>query len=155
MINKKIIWCLSFLLLTTSCSILDKKTQKQTKQTHKTKYKRVIDNNETGVDRSSSTTNESEFDAARTLVLQGLKDYKKKDYEAAEWIFEEAINVDANYGPAYYWLARIRYRLGSPEKIDSLLKRAKELLSGSARWKAKIKDFEAYLKRKATEEITE
>ena len=90
------------------------------------------------------------YNAAKALVEQGLEDYKKKDYEAAEWSFEEAININPSYGPAYYWLARIQYKIGSKQASLNNLKRARENLRHNKLWILRINEFEGHIQNKIT-----
>lgn len=80
-----------------------------------------------------------------SLVSQGLQAYKTKDYDLAEWRFEEAIALDSKYGPAYYWLARVKFRLEDYHRSLELLETAKDLLSEDDRWLRRIVDFEEHI----------
>lgn len=83
-----------------------------------------------------------------SLVSQGLQAYKTKDYDLAEWRFEEAIALDSKYGPAYYWLARVKFRLEEPDRSLELLETARVLLSDDDRWLRRIEDFAEHIRSK-------
>lgn len=68
-----------------------------------------------------------------------------KQVNAAEWKFEEAINLDPDYGPSYYWLARARYRLQELKGALDLLEKAETLLKKSEIWMGRIQKFKNFL----------
>ena len=82
---------------------------------------------------------------AVTLVSEGIEKLKADLIDDAEWKFEEAVNLDSNYGPSYYWLARTKYRLGNVEQCLELLKKAEALLKDSETWMERISDFRDFL----------
>lgn len=79
------------------------------------------------------------------LVSQGIREFKKNDDELAEWNFEQAITVDPNYGPAYYWLARVKYRQNEFVRSLELLHRAEDLLSSHGAWLSRVQDFRRHI----------
>lgn len=81
-----------------------------------------------------------------SLLSQGIQSYKAQDYDLAEWRFEEAIALDSKYGPAYYWLARVKFRLKDYGRSLDLLETAKDLLSEDERWLRRIEDFEGHIR---------
>lgn len=82
---------------------------------------------------------------ASNLVAQGIRELKKDEYELAEWNFEQAITVDPNYGPAYYWLARVKYRQKELLRSLELLRRAEDLLSAHQAWLDRVQDFRLHI----------
>lgn len=86
-------------------------------------YKKAIDESEP-VSKSSSP--------ASPLIQSGIDEIKNENIEKAEWNFEQAINLDPDYGPAYYWLARVRYKLNQIDAAKQKLKKASALLQNSS-----------------------
>lgn len=82
---------------------------------------------------------------ATPLINDGIDKLKNQLNSEAEWKFEEAINLDPDYGPAYYWLARARYRLEEIQKALDLLDKAKSLLKNSENWLQRIEKFRNFL----------
>lgn len=85
---------------------------------------------------------------AKGLVATGIAHFKDKKFDLAEWKFEEAINLDPDYGPAYYWLARTRHKFHEIQKALLLLDRAQSLLKTSEVWLERIERFRTYLLEK-------
>lgn len=85
---------------------------------------------------------------ATPLVTEGIAKLKDDKSSEAEWKFEEAINLDPDYGPAYYWLARARYRLEEIQKALDMLDKAKALLKNSDIWLQRIEKFRNFLLEK-------
>ena len=79
------------------------------------------------------------------MLKTGIESFKNDDFESAEWQFEEAINLDPNYGPAYYWLARVKYKFNQKNEALELLKKADKLVPGSTLWQGRIRKFREYL----------
>lgn len=82
---------------------------------------------------------------ASSLIKQGIAKLEAEQFEQAEWKFEEAVNIDPDYGPSYYWLARSRYKLQGAEQALGLLEKARSLLQGSQIWVDRIQKFKDYL----------
>lgn len=72
--------------------------------------------------------------AANKMIEDGRRFLSMGDVEAAERIFQDAINVDPSNGVAYYYLARTKYELGQFQQAAGILDKAEELLSGSREW---------------------
>ena len=85
---------------------------------------------------------------AKELLKEGISHLKDKAHQKAEWKFEEAIKLDPDYGPAYYWLARARYRLDQINNIIYLLDKAETLLKNSTTWIERIQKFKDLLSEK-------
>jgi len=126
------------LALTTACSTTTTKKQVVTSK-EAPQYKHAQDGND----------NDNAGDSpASALVNQGIEMLKNEENSEAEYQFEEAINLDPDYGPAYYWLARARYRLEEIENALGLLKKAESLLRYSPAWMDRIEEFRDYLLNK-------
>ena len=97
------------------------------------------------MEQDGQTGKEDSTSPAITLVSEGIEKLKADLIDYAEWKFEEAVNLDPNYGPAYYWLARVKYRLENMEQSLELLKKAESLLKGSESWAERIGEFRDYL----------
>jgi len=94
------------------------------------------------------TTETAVTSPATPLLAEGIERLKNSKNEEAEWKFEEAVNLDPNYGPAYYWLARAKYRLEEVKDALNLLEKAESLLKRSAVWMDRIQQFKAFLQEK-------
>ncbi len=88
----------------------------------------------------------------KELLKEGISYLKSNKENKAEWNFEEAIKLDPDYGPAYYWLARARYRLDKAKEALSLLEKAENLLKKSRVWLKRIDKFKDFLLEKTTEQ---
>ncbi|HLD44184.1 MAG TPA: tetratricopeptide repeat protein [bacterium] len=87
----------------------------------------------------------SGLEPAKELLKQGIGFLKNQDTDKAEWNFEEAIKIDPKYGPAYYWLARARYRLNQTQSSFELLNKAEKLLQSSPDWLERVDQFRRFL----------
>lgn len=136
----KFLW-IAISLILISCSTTTHKTTSHPKTSH-TEHERVVD-----IQRADQETAlEDGFDSpALTLVSDGIQKLKDDLVEEAEWKFEEAINLDPDYGPAYYWLARIKYRQDDLDQCHEFLKKAERLLKNSAAWMERIGEFREFL----------
>jgi len=85
---------------------------------------------------------------AKKIVVNGIKNFKDEKFDNAEWQFEEAINLDPDYGPAYYWLARTRFKFDKVQKALVLLEKAESLLDSSQTWLRRIDSFREFLLEK-------
>lgn len=99
-------------------------------------------------ERPDGETGQGRLTPAKGLVATGIAHFKDKKFDLAEWKFEEAINLDPDYGPAYYWLARTRHKFHELQKALSLLDRAQGLLKTSEVWLERIERFRTYLLEK-------
>ncbi|MBU0506173.1 MAG: tetratricopeptide repeat protein [bacterium] len=132
-INKLIIFVIACSLITTSCATMGKKAVPTKRPPIYDKP--VIDSVETQ-------------SPAKELLKEGITHLKEKAHQKAEWKFEEAIKLDPDYGPAYYWLARARYRLNQIKDIIYLLEKAELLLKNSTTWIERIQKFKDLLYEK-------
>lgn len=82
---------------------------------------------------------------ASGVVSQGIQEFKSADLNLAEWNFEQAITLDPNYGPAYYWLARVKFRQNETMRSLELLRRAADILSAHRGWMGRIEDFRLHI----------
>lgn len=82
---------------------------------------------------------------ASGVVSQGIQEFKNADLNLAEWNFEQAITLDPNYGPAYYWLARVKFRQNEAMRSLELLRRAEDILSSHRGWLERIEDFRLHI----------
>lgn len=135
----EIFFFLVFVIFLNDCAVLKKETKPRIKRSPEIT---------TIPEEGGSLGSSSRTLPAKSLVFDGIEAFKDKDYDLAEWNFEEAIRINPQYGPAYYWLARVYYRLENPKKALSLLKRAKEFLSDDDKWIERIEDFEEHLNQK-------
>lgn len=105
-------------------------------------YQRASD-----VQTSTGTTTQTsaENSPAVSLVKEGIQQFKDESLETAQWQFEQAINLDPDYGPAYYWLARVRYKFNGISESLNLLDKAASLLKESSMWLKRIEDFREVL----------
>jgi tetratricopeptide (TPR) repeat protein len=83
--------------------------------------------------------------ASDRLVEKGTSFLDAKDYERAQSAFREAVNVDPQNGPAYYYLAFAQSRLGNATTAAGLLDKAEALLNGDGEWAEKIDALRAEL----------
>ena len=83
---------------------------------------------------------------AADMVNQAVREFKKNNFELAEWNLEQAVTVDSNYGPAYYWLARVKFRQGDLLRSLELLHRAEELLAAHQAWLDRVQDFKLHVR---------
>lgn len=83
---------------------------------------------------------------ASPMVSQGIHEYKNESLDIAEWNFEQAISIDPAYGPAYYWLARVKYRQEDLHRAMELLHRAEDLFRSELRWLERIHDFRLHIR---------
>lgn len=140
---KTLTWALLFIvfLFLVACATTTHKTTPHAK-TSKTEHERVVDiqrmDQETGLEENADSP-------ALTLVSEGIQRFQDDLIEEAEWKFEEAVNLDPDYGPAYYWLARVKYRLENREQSLELLKKAERLLKNSDVWVERIGGFRDFL----------
>lgn len=95
--------------------------------------------------RPATQIPDQESSPAEALVSDGVDELKRNDVHSAEWKFEEAIVLDPDYGPAYYWLARARYRLKQIQEALELLDKAQKILRNSEVWLNRIEKFRNYL----------
>ncbi|MBF0104746.1 MAG: tetratricopeptide repeat protein [Deltaproteobacteria bacterium] len=87
----------------------------------------------------------SDASPSGSLVSEGIIMLKESRHSEAEWRFEEAVNLDPDYGPAYYWLARAKFRLEEIKNALSLLEKAEALLNKSEVWMDRIYKFRSFL----------
>ena len=132
---------LIFLLVLAACSTTTHRTTTHP-QTTPTEHERVVDIQH--MDQGPSFDEESNSPAL-TLVSEGIQKFKDDLVEEAEWKFEEAINLDPDYGPAYYWLARIKYRQDNLNQCREFLKKAERLLKNSDVWMERVEGFKEFL----------
>jgi Tfp pilus assembly protein PilF len=130
--NKLIVPAIILSLLTTSCATMGKNVPTKRPPIYD---KPVIES----VEAKSP---------AKELLKEGISHLKDKAHQKAEWKFEEAIKLDPDYGPAYYWLARARYRLDQINNIIYLLDKAETLLKNSTTWIERIQKFKDLLSEK-------
>lgn len=107
------------------------KTTSTTTKKHTPIYKRALETNE---EKNNSSP-------ALPLVSDGMDSLKNNNLDQAEWNFEQAINLDPDYGPGYYWLARVRYKLEQMDDAAGLLDKAAQLLKDSQIWLKRIEEF--------------
>lgn len=129
------------LLVLAACSTTTHKTTTHPR-TSPTEHERVVDIQR--VDQGAEFE-ESSNSPALTLVAEGIQKFKDDLVEEAEWKFEEAINLDPDYGPAYYWLARIKYRQDDLNQCREFLKKAERLLKNSDVWMERVGEFREVL----------
>ncbi len=76
--------------------------------------------------------------ASNKLVQKGIIELDKNNYVLAIQIFQEAINIDATNGEAYYYLALTNNYLGEKNTALGLLDKAESLLNNDPSWIEKI-----------------
>lgn len=118
-------------------------TQIHTTKKSPTAHPRVVDVQH--VENNNSIDEEESTSPAISLVSEGIEKLKADLIDDAEWKFEEAVNLDPNYGPAYYWLARVKYRLGNTTQCFELLKKATGLLQNSEEWLTRVQEFSDHI----------
>ena len=79
--------------------------------------------------------------AAAELVAQSAVDIENGKADSAEWNLEEAMRVAPNYGPAYYWMAKLKIAAGEPDNARSFLDKADSLSSQDSEMKIKINEL--------------
>jgi Tfp pilus assembly protein PilF len=79
--------------------------------------------------------------ASDRLVQKGMGELGAKNYEGALQAFQEAVNIDATNGAAYYYLALTNDYLGEKETAMGLLDKAESLLGHDSSWLEKIDDL--------------
>lgn len=79
--------------------------------------------------------------ASDRLVQKGMGQLDSRNYENALQIFQEAVNVDATNGAAYYYLALTNDYLGEKDTAMGLLDKAESLLGHDPLWLEKIDDL--------------
>ena len=98
------------------------------------------------VERAHMPQKGSDLDSpAAPLVKKALQYFNENSYDSAEWKLEEAIHVDPDHGPAYYWLAVVKQKLRDTEVALRFLKRAEVLLGHSEEWSEKIATLKSTL----------
>lgn len=75
---------------------------------------------------------------ALSLLVKGEAALEEDELEQAEYHFQEAIKIDPAYGPAYYWLARVKRELGAGAQAWDLLDRAELLMGDDPLWLKRI-----------------
>lgn len=137
---KKILSSATLLILSVFCFACATTSHTSSTSTHKNTKSTTVRTYEHPV------AEQTEIDSPATpLVTEGIEKLKALSLNEAEWTFEEAINLDPDYGPAYYWLARVRYKLKDVQQALNLLDKAKALVQGSAVWLQRIEDFRNHL----------
>lgn len=81
--------------------------------------------------------------ASARLVEKGVLELNSKNYEQAAQIFQDAVNVDASNGMAYYYLAMTDAHLSQPDTALGLLDKAESLLRNDQYWMGKIEELRA------------
>jgi len=66
-----------------------------------------------------------------------------KNYEQAAQLFQDAVNVDASNGVAYYYLASADANLGQQDTAFGLLDKAESLLRDDRYWMDRIEELRA------------
>lgn len=72
--------------------------------------------------------------ASEKMVETGRVQLAQGNFESAQNIFQEAINIDPANGIAYYYLAKAKFELGMFAQANGVLDKAEELLQGSKEW---------------------
>jgi tetratricopeptide (TPR) repeat protein len=83
--------------------------------------------------------------ASDRLIDKGKGLLDAKDYERAASAFREAVGVDAQNGPAYYYLALAQVRLGQTSSAAGLLDKADTLVGNDPEWTQRIDALRAEL----------
>jgi tetratricopeptide (TPR) repeat protein len=91
--------------------------------------------------------------ASARLVEKGVLEFNSRNYEQAAQIFQDAVNVDASNGMAYYYLAMTDASLGQPDTALGLLDKAESLLRDDQYWMGKIEELRASLSGEKTPAI--
>lgn len=76
--------------------------------------------------------------AAESLVAKGVEEMRAGNLESAEWSFEEAIRLAPQYGPAYYWMAVVKYMAKDFSQAGSFLDKAESLAPVESSWQNRI-----------------
>lgn len=101
--------------------------------------------------RASDVTNvetDTRHSPAESLVKNGIQKLKAEALDEAQWQFEQAINIDPSFGPAYYWLARVRSKFSEFSQALDLLDKAASLLKDSAAWVERIEEFRRWVEER-------
>lgn len=76
--------------------------------------------------------------ASDSLLEQGRQALEEGRLEQAATLFEEAIQLETDNGPAYYYAALVQMRLDRLEEARGFLEKAESLLSGRTEWVDRI-----------------
>jgi len=76
--------------------------------------------------------------AAESLVAKGVEEMRANNFESAEWSLEEAIRLAPQYGPAYYWMAVVKYTSKDFSQARSFLDKASSLAPPDSNWQNRI-----------------
>lgn len=79
--------------------------------------------------------------AAESLVAKGIEEVQANNLESAEWSFEEAIRLAPQYGPAYYWMAVVKYTSKELSQAKSFLDKAQSLAPPDSNWQNRIQSL--------------
>lgn len=79
--------------------------------------------------------------ASERLVEKGIAELGAKNAEHAAQIFQDAVNVDASNGVAYYYLAMADAQIGRSDVAAGLLDKAESLLRYDSDWISKIEEL--------------
>lgn len=86
-------------------------------------------------------TTEASNPAAESLVAKGVEEIHANNLESAEWSFEEAIRLAPQYGPAYYWMAVVKYTSKDFSQAASFLDKAASLAPPNSNWQSRIQSL--------------
>ena len=147
---KKIIWPLVLVLLS-ACATTTGRYKHLPPKRIKIEHKRAP---ETGARKEIIRSEPKVFAAASTpkakasanMVEAGRRELANANFEPAERIFQEAINIDPSNGVAYYYLARAQFELGLFGQSSGVLDKAEELLAGSKEWMEAVATLQEMIK---------
>lgn len=150
----RLLLILAFVLQATNCTLIDQirgKPKKKPVPVTQTPESDISEDPQDGefdefsTEQQQSQTASLPNSPAQPMLKNGIESFQANDFESAEWQFEEAINLDPNYGPAYYWLARVKHKFDQKNEALELLKKADKLVPGSALWQSRIRKFREFL----------
>lgn len=81
---------------------------------------------------------DAQKNAANTMVNKGIEYFNTDNFDAAEWQFERAIRIAPNFGPSYFWLAKVKLKKNQNNSALSFLDKAADLLRGHEEWISEI-----------------
>lgn len=79
--------------------------------------------------------------AASSLVAKGVDSFNANDLSSAEWNLEEAIRLAPNYGPAYYWMARVKLEANAVGDAQNFLNKAESLAPIDSAWYQRVQQL--------------
>lgn len=88
--------------------------------------------------RAGGPSPAAERAASGSLVEQGQQALEEGRLDAAGDLFEQAIQIDPDNGPAYYYAALVQLKLGNAEEAMGFLEKAESLLGHDPEWRERI-----------------